>query len=270
MKLELDALSCGHTGHAVVRELSLAVDAGTVLSLLGPNGVGKTTLLKTLLGLTPLRGGRVLIGGQDVRGWGARRRAQVMAYVPQAHTPPFPFAVIDVVTMGRTAHLGTFASPSRADRALAERTLHALGIAHLGPRIYTELSGGERQMALIARALVQQPDILVLDEPTSNLDFGNQIRVLRQIRALAAGGMAVVMSSHFPDHVFLCGGTVALLRPNGAAVVGLVEEAMTPQNLQDAYGVRITIASIADGEGGTVRVCVPLLGLPNHQDKETS
>ena len=192
MKLELCGVDCGYRDRTVLRGLSFTVSSSEIVCLLGPNGVGKTTLFKTVLGFLKLQGGKILADGEDVRTWSRKKYARTIGYVPQSHTPPFPFTVFDVVAMGRTAYLDAFASPSQKDLDIAEEALEALEITHLRDRIYTEISGGERQMVLIARALAQQPRLLVMDEPTSNLDFGNQMRVLAQIKRLAEKGMAAI------------------------------------------------------------------------------
>ena len=185
MRLEIERANCGYGGKPVVEDVSLSLDSGAVLCLLGANGSGKTTLFKAILGLLRLNGGRILVDGADTAAWPQRRLARTLAYVPQAHTPPFPFAVRDVVLMARTAHLGLFGSPSRLDAAIAEDAMEKLGVSHLAHARYTEISGGERQLVLIARALAQQSEFLIMDEPTSNLDFGNQVRVLRRVKELA-------------------------------------------------------------------------------------
>lgn len=247
--LRLEKVSCGYGPREVVSEFSAAVAAGDVFCLLGPNGIGKTTLFKTILGFLPPRGGRLALNGRDLTRMSVEERARLIGYVPQAHVPPFAFSVFDVVLMGRTAHLGTFGRPGRRDRQAAADSLERLGIGFLARRVYTELSGGERQMVLIARALTQEPEFLMMDEPTSNLDFGNQARVLQNIRRLAGEGLGVVMTTHFPDHVFQCGSRVALMRPGRPHLVGQVNEVMTETHLQDAYGVPVTIVA-ADGGGG--------------------
>ena len=146
-------------------------------------------MFKSILGLQKLYGGSVLADVEDVSGWDRRKYAQYFGYVPQSHTPPFPFTAFNVVLMGRTAHLGSYSSPSGNDRRIAGETMRALEIEHLRDRIYTHINGGERQMVLIARALAQQPKLLVMDEPTSSLDYGNQVRALSHIRALARQGL---------------------------------------------------------------------------------
>ncbi|MFT9057003.1 MAG: ABC transporter ATP-binding protein [Ethanoligenens sp.] len=259
MKLELRNVSCGYGTKTIVKDLSLLAVSGEVLCLLGPNGVGKTTLFKTILGFLKLQEGKILLDGEDVSRWPRKEFAKAVGYVPQAHTPPFPFTVLDVVTMGRTAHLGPFASPTKTDVAIAEESLERLGVGFLKERIYTEISGGERQMVLIARALTQRPKVLIMDEPTSNLDFGNQIRVLEQVNRLAKEGLCVIMTSHFPDHAFLCSAKVALLQRNVQFQIGTAEEVITEQNMLSAYGVRVKIGSLQGDDGTPVAACVPLI-----------
>lgn len=259
MRLEVKHAVCGYGAREVVKDISFSVESGEILCLLGPNGVGKTTLFKTLLGFLKLKGGEITLDGENVAKWSRQRLAKTVGYVPQAHTPPFPFRVMDVVVMGRTAHMGMFGSPSRKDHDIAEETLERMSISFLKDRIYTELSGGERQMVLIARALTQQPDILIMDEPTSNLDFGNQIRVLEQVNILAKQGLGVIMTSHFPNHAFLCSSKVALLLKNHSFLVGGVDEVITEQNLHSAYGIQVKIASVNDESGRSIKTCIPLL-----------
>lgn len=246
--LELDQVSCGYGTREVVSRFSASVAPGEVFCLLGPNGIGKTTLFKTILGFLPPRGGSMTLGGRDLTLVSPEERARLIGYVPQAHVPPFAFSVFDVVLMGRTAYLGAFGRPGKKDRQAADNSLERLGIGFLRHRVYTELSGGERQMVLIARALTQEPAFLMMDEPTSNLDFGNQARVLQNIRRLAGEGLGIVMTTHFPDHVFQCGSRVALMRPGRPHLVGEVAVIMTAENLQSAYGVPVTIMEAADGD----------------------
>ncbi|MBC2582693.1 ABC transporter ATP-binding protein [Clostridium sp. DJ247] len=259
MKLEIKNAVCGYGSKIIVKDISVKVESGEILCLLGPNGVGKTTFFKTILGFLKLKGGEIILDGENVQNWSKKKLAQAIGYVPQAHTPPFPFSVLDVVTMGRTAHLGSFASPSKNDVAIAEEALETLGVSFLKNKIYTEISGGERQMVLIARALTQQPRILVMDEPTSNLDFGNQIRVLEQINKLVKNGLGVIMTTHFPDHTFLCSSKVALLQRNNKFTVGDVDEVVTEENLKSAYGIDVRITSTVNRQGEPIRACIPLL-----------
>jgi len=259
MILEINNVSCGYDSKTIVKGISVKVESGEVLCLLGPNGVGKTTLFKTILGFLKLHGGEVNLDGQNIKHWKKNELAKAIGYVPQAHIPPFPFTVLDVVIMGRTAHLGMFASPSKKDIKIAEESLDALNVSYLKDKIYTEISGGERQMVLIARALTQEPKILVMDEPTSNLDFGNQVKVLKQINKLSKKGLGIIMTSHFPDHAFLCSTKVALLQRNNIFTVGSVDEVITEENLRLAYGVEVKIISTVNDEGDLMKSCIPML-----------
>ena len=173
--------------------LDISVRAGEVVCLLGPNGSGKTTLFKTLLGLLARLAGSVSIAGRPIESWPRQQLARHMAYVPQAHSAVFPYHVLDMVLMGRTAHLGMFSAPSEADREQALAALQLLGIEHLANREYTRISGGQRQLALIARALAQDAPAIVMDEPTASLDFGNQALVLTEVKRLAQRGLGIVL-----------------------------------------------------------------------------
>ncbi|MET0189618.1 MAG: ABC transporter ATP-binding protein, partial [Pseudonocardia sediminis] len=155
--------------------------------------------------------------------------------------------------------LGVAGAPGRADRAVAEENMDRLGVGHLAARSFTEISGGERQLALIARALTQQPRLLMMDEPTSNLDLGNQARVLREVRDLAAGGLAIVMISHTPDHAFAVASTAALLRPDRTLRVGTPEQVLTEGALGEAFGRPVRVLTGVGEDGATVRACLPVL-----------
>jgi iron complex transport system ATP-binding protein len=179
--------------------------------------------------------------------------------VPQAHSGYFPFTVEDVVLMGRTAHLGPFASPGRRDREVARDALRTLGVERLAEQIYTRISGGERQLVLIARALAQEPQILIMDEPTASLDFGNQVRVLRQIGALAGGGIAIVLSTHDPDHAFMVGDRVAMLHEGRLLRLAPPELAITADTLRQVYGVEVSILDLELPDGSKRRACLPWL-----------
>ncbi len=237
--LDLQGLSTGHGRRVVSESVDLSIAAGEVLCLLGPNGCGKTTLFRTVLGLLPPLAGRVLVQGQPVQHWPRAEFARRVGYVPQAQAQAgvFAFEALDMVLMGRAARLPLLARPCGADRAMALACMERLQIAHLAARRYTELSGGERQLVLIARALAQEPALLVMDEPTASLDFGNQIRVLEQIEALSAQGMAMLLSTHQPEHGLRVAGRIALLGHGRLLGVGEPRAVATPAALAELYGV---------------------------------
>jgi iron complex transport system ATP-binding protein len=222
--------------------------------------VGKTTLFKTILGSLKLMAGEILLDGKDIAKLSLRHFARKIAYVPQAHTPPFPFRVIDVVTMGRTAHFCVFSLPSARDTRIADEALDTMNITHLREKVYTEISGGERQLVLIARALAQQAEILVMDEPTSNLDFGNQIKVLEHIREIArTKNVSVILTTHSPNHALAYATKVAILGRDGSFTVGLPEEVISEKYIRDTYRVEAELLGIRTRRGEIVTLCVPLL-----------
>lgn len=233
----------------VFRDLDLDVFPGEVLSILGPNGCGKTTLLRCLGGaLTPCAG-TVTIDGRELARMDAAERARRIGFVFQEHAASFPFPVLDVVAMGRSPHLGLFAAPSAKDIGIAVSALERLGIAHLKDRPYTEVSGGERQLVLLARTLAQEAGVILLDEPTSHLDFRNQALTLGTIASLAAQGMTLVTTSHDPNHAFLFPGRVVLMKEGRLVAVGAAPEVLTEAALSATYGIAIEV----EPERGLVR-----------------
>jgi iron complex transport system ATP-binding protein len=242
-------LTIGYSDRVVGRGLDVKLEQGEVLALLGPNGGGKTTLLKTLLGILKPRDGEVAIDGRSLGAISVRERARLIAYVPQVHMPTFAFTVESVVLMGRTAHGNLFSRPSANDRAVAARMLEQFGIAHLAPRPYTMISGGERQLVLLARALAQEPRFVVLDEPTASLDFGNQGKVMREIRALAAAGHGVLFTTHDPNHALRAADRAYLLRAGARIAEGAVGTVLTRERLAELYGAPVeTLTDTATGQ----------------------
>jgi iron complex transport system ATP-binding protein len=256
--LEVDDLAFGYPGRFVGRDVSFRLAAGEVFCLLGPNGGGKTTLFRTILRLLEPLGGSIAVEGRSTRGWSRRELARVFGYVPQAQDGGFPFTVLDIVLMGRTGHLGAFEAPGRRDRAIAEEALDILGMGPLAGRPYTQKSGGERQLALIARALAQEPRVLVMDEPTASLDFGNRVRVLSEIRALSARGIALILSTHDPDQAFLCAQRVGMLHQGQLAYLGAPREVITRESLRAVYGVEVDVIRLGP-DADAAQVCVPVL-----------
>jgi len=250
VKLEGRDLTIGYSDHTVGRGLDVALATGEVLALLGPNGGGKTTLLKTLLGLLKAKAGEVRLGDKPLAGYSIRERARVVAYVPQVHIGTFAFTVETVVLMGRTAHGSLFSAPSAHDRAVAQAVLERFGIAGLSKRPYTMISGGERQLVLLARALAQEPQFIVLDEPTASLDFGNQGKVMAEIKALAASGHGVLFTTHDPNHALRAADRAFLLREGTRIAEGPVKTVLERAQLEALYGA--PVERLVDPETGTV------------------
>ena len=194
----------------------------------------------------------------NIASWSSRMLAQKIGYVPQNHTPPFAYPVLDVVTMGRLSRISPVASPSAHDVDVAMASLERLGVAHLADKLYTQISGGERQMVLIARALAQEPEMLVMDEPTASLDYGNQVKVLRQISRLAREGMSIIMTTHFPDHAFLCASKVGLITRDWVRF-GDPDDVVTEQSLGETYGVDVRIVKEHTCDCGTLKGCIPVV-----------
>ena len=251
-------LANGYPRRTIGRGLDLTLETGEVLCVLGPNGAGKSTLFRTLLGLLPAQGGEVTVDGHVLATLARRDIARAVAYVPQAAGGYFDFSLLEVVEMGRTAHLGAFERPRAIDRRIALESLDRLGIANLASRPVSEVSGGERQLALIARALASEAKSLVMDEPTANLDFGNQSRVLSEIARLKASGIAVLLCTHDPDHAFLVADRALLLGEGRPIAMGPIAQVLTNENLSRLYGIDVRVAEV-EGPSGPRRVCVPSL-----------
>jgi iron complex transport system ATP-binding protein len=245
MTLAAAGLDYGFRDRAVGRGVAIALRAGEVACLLGPNGSGKTTLIRTLLGLLPPLAGRVELDGRALGAWSARERATRLAYVPQAPESPFEFTVAEIVEMGRAPRRGAFAGPAEADRAHARAVIARLGLEPVAFRPASRVSGGERQLALIARALATGAAHLLMDEPTANLDFGNQARVLDEIAALRAGGAAVLFSTHHPEQALRIADRAILLKEGTVRAAGPTREVVTTAALTALYGRDVVVADVA-------------------------
>ena len=239
---------------AVFENISFSMEKGDVLCVLGPNGTGKTTLIKCINGLHKVNEGEVYLNGANIQNLSFRDISRTVGYIPQGHVPSFPFTVFDVVLMGRSPYVNITSSPKEKDREIAMNALETLGIEDLKDKPYTNLSGGERQLVFLARVLAQEPDLLILDEPTNHLDFGNQIKLLEIIEQLSKLGLAVIMSSHYPDHAFLAASKVAIMKDKGFIDFGTPEDVLSEENLKKAYGIDVKLMELDDGR----KICVPL------------
>lgn len=254
--LEACALSIGYGARIVASGIDLAVTGGEVLCLLGPNGAGKTTLFKTLLGLLPAKAGQVRLAGRPIAELSRQEIARTVAYVPQAQAMEFAYTVLDLVLMGRTAHLGPFAAPRAVDRERARQALTDLGIWGLAEREANRISGGQRQLCLVARALAQDTRLLVMDEPTASLDLGNRLLVLDRVKHLQAQGYGIVFSTHDPDQAYELATRVAVIADGRLAAYGPATETLTGEMLSAVYGVAVTVERTPGGRA----VVVPASG----------
>jgi iron complex transport system ATP-binding protein len=253
MHLEASALSFAYLpGKPVLQDVSISVDSGETLYILGRNGSGKTTLLSCLAGLLQPAGGEVLLDGQNIQSLSPAERARRIGLIPQMHTPVFGYTVAEMVMMGRAPHLGWLGSPSKADRGIVEESLAQVGIFELRNRPYTEISGGEQQLVLIARGLAQQCRLLLMDEPTAHLDLSNQHRVLEIVSQLSERGITFVISSHSPNNALAYAGRVLLLTDGRVTASGAPGETLTEARLSAVYGLRAEVITHSDGRPAAV------------------
>ena len=262
MSLQVEHLSFGYDrSKPLLKDICLSVGEGESLCLLGPNGTGKTALLRCLLGINSFSKGAVQVDGRELHGIARRDLARLVAYVPQSVSTTFPFTIFDMVLMGRNPHLGNFSVPSEADGKLALAALERVGIDHLKDRPFNKISGGEQQLTLIARALAQGSRIVIMDEPTASLDYGNQIRILKIINELRAACFTVVMTTHCPDHAFLSATRVAIMKEGRIVAAGEPKKVITSGSMSALYAadIRVLSAQFSEGPGRSANVCVPVM-----------
>ncbi len=257
--LEVRDLHVGYEKTEIVHGVDFTVDDGEFVCVLGANGCGKTTTLKAILGLLKPFSGDVLMDGSSTLHMPEAERAKLFAYIPQAHTPPFPFTVADVVLLGRTPYINRLAHVSDEDVQASYAALQTMGIVDLADIPYTQLSGGQQQLVLISRALAQEPRLLIMDEPTASLDFGNQQLVLSQMRHLVHGGMGVLMVTHDPDHALYCASRVVVMEDGRIIDEGAPNDILDADCLRRIYHTEVKMVDVDLGEDDLQRVCVPVL-----------
>jgi iron complex transport system ATP-binding protein len=267
LSIVISDLSFSYGVRPVLENVNAAAREGEFLSVVGPNGVGKSTLFYCILGILNNFRGHIRINSRDNRELGIKDIAKLVAYIPQSHYPSFNYSVFDMVLMGTSHQISSFSVPGKKQIALVEAALERLGISHLRDRGYNQISGGERQLVLIARALVQQTRILILDEPTANLDFGNQILVLTQIKSLAREGYTIIQSTHNPEQAFMFSDSVLALHNGRVLASGPPANIITEELMYRLYGVDIKVQSLFQDK---VRVCVPsiVIGNNHHQSRD--
>jgi iron complex transport system ATP-binding protein len=234
-------------GRPILSGIDLTVSRGEIVALLGANGSGKSTLLKLLLGLLKPLGGGILLGKRPLSGWSQREIAQHVAYVPQSQSMPFPYRVRDLVALGRISRRGLLGRLTRQDHNAIDAALARLGITDLATQPCTELSGGQRQLCLIARALAQDAPLIVMDEPVTGLDYGNQWRLLALLGELAAEGQAFIKTTHHPEHALGVASRVILLQHGRIIGEGVPADVITPEQIQRLYDLRVTYHQLPHG-----------------------
>ncbi len=244
--ISLDKLRFGYDGdhRTVLNDLSLEIPPGAITAILGPNGAGKTTLLHVILGLLPPRAGQVLLDNQPQTSLSRREMSRLIGLVPQAEYIPFDFSVLEYVLLGRSPYLGMLEMPSEDDYRIGADVLKSLHLSNLQHRAVTEISGGERQMVMLARSLAQQPRILLLDEPTSHLDLSNKSRLLRVLQQLAGRGVTVVFTTHDPEAAIAIAQYVIMMRDGRTLASGPLAEVLTTENLIATYGTPVRLVHV--------------------------
>ncbi|HHW54726.1 MAG: ABC transporter ATP-binding protein [bacterium] len=256
--LEVKNVSFTYDGKTdIFRDVSFSVNPGQIICILGPNGAGKTTLLNCIANLVPPTTGEILLEGKDMDRMAPQEVAKKIAFVPQFIVPSFAYEVLSYVVTGCAPRIGILAKPKEEHYEIARNSLAQMKISHLAEKYYTEISGGERQLVSIARALAQRPRVIIMDEPTAHLDYGNQIKVLEIIKGLAAQGYAAVITTHNPDQALMLGGYIGAISLDGQFSFGSSEEIINDAFLSSLYGIELHLRYIPDiGR----KVCVaPLL-----------
>lgn len=257
MSIRVENLSFAYGKKGVLKNISFEAKDGEFLALIGPNGVGKTTLFRCILGIQKNRyDGTVYLNEKDIRTYKPKELAHNVAYIPQTHGHVFNYSVRDMVLMGTSHQVSSFAVPGKKEKEAAEAAMKRVGVDWLADKNYAHLSGGEQQLVLIARALAQQAKILIMDEPTSSLDYGNQAHVLEQVFALSKEGYTVIVSTHNPQHAFWYADKVLALKGGSVEAFGAPEKVLTEELVYNLYGVK---SSFIESENGYV--IIPEKGL---------
>ncbi len=262
--LEVKGVSFAYAQNSVLENITFHMGAGEVFCLIGPNGSGKTTLLDCIMGILPLKQGNIFLNGNNIIGLKAKQIAQIVSYVPQIHKKTFPYTVEEIVLMGRASHIGMFNSPNNNDILIAQEAIESVGITHLLKRPYTELSGGEGQLVMIARALAQKPKIMILDEPTTYLDFQNSLIILDIIRKLIKKkNLSVILATHYLNHAFYFENNglstlTAILNQKNFVVLGRPSEILTRQNIDKFFNIESRIIEYNSDEKKKQKYIIPI------------
>jgi iron complex transport system ATP-binding protein len=252
MRINVNNLSFAYKEQKVLDDISFTIDSGEFLCVLGQNGAGKSTLFKLLLGFLKKQSGEILIEGKKLEDYNRKELAREIAYIPQYSSNAFSYSVFDTVLMGTTCRIDSLGSPKKHEKRIAQEALKKFGIEHLSQKLTSSISGGERQLVILARAYAQGSHILILDEPTANLDYGNQFKVMKTISELKASGYSIILSTHNPEQALWFSDKVMLLNDNKILAHGETSEIMNPENLKKIYDIPI---ELIESNGRTI--CFP-------------
>lgn len=252
MILEIKNASFGYGKNVILDNISLTAEKGDLIAILGPNGAGKTTLIRCMLGFLKWTKGKSLLGNENINSISAKKLWSKVSYVPQAKNFTSGATVLETVLLGRTSSLSLFSQPKQKDIDICMQKLEKMGISHLSEKRCSEISGGELQMVLICRAIVSDPEIVVLDEPESNLDFKNQLIVLNTLSELSKSGVTCIFNTHYPEHALRLSNKALLLKKRDGYIFGETSKVVTEENIEKAFGVKAVIASV-ETEESTLR-----------------
>lgn len=255
MSLEVRNLSFSYRCFKVLEDVSFKAEQGNLICVLGKNGAGKSTLFRCILSLLNSFKGSIFVNGKDVKKLTVKELALLVAYIPQTPSVIFDYSVLDMVLMGTTAQLNRFDTPGKKEVHTAYEALSKMNISHLADRNFMHISGGEQQLVLIARVIAQKAKIIIMDEPCSNLDYGNQIMLMKEVKSLAKEGYLIIQSTHNPEHALLFADKIMVLNDGRVEGFGDPLEVVSDELLHKIYGVHVKLFDMKDG----MRVCLPKL-----------
>lgn len=255
MIIEFKDLTCGYGEKSVLSNMSFTVKTGEALCILGKNGIGKTTLIKTILRQLPIISGTILVDKKNIHDLSVHEMSQIFSYIPQSRDYSYNFDAIDVVLMGKANQLRVFSAPSESDKQHAIEIMQKLGIEEFVFKNYSMLSGGEQQMVLMARSMIQNASFILMDEPAANLDFYNQKKLVNLICSLKKSGIGIIMVSHNPDHGAICCENTLMIKGNGDYLFGETDSLITEDNLFDVFDVDMTVLLSETSTGRNLKTC---------------
>lgn len=255
--LKIENLTCGYERESILEDVNFTIKPGEIVSILGPNGSGKSTLIKSILGLLEPIKGDIYIEGENIKKWDWKERASKIGYIPQYFNSTFQYRAIDIVLMGRTSHLGLMAYPRKKDYKIAENAMEILNINHLKEKIYSKLSGGERQLVKIAQSIAQESKLIIMDEPTSNLDFNNQVMLLKHLKKLSLEGIGIILVTHCPEHALSHSHKVLLVKNRQVFEIDNPKNNLKEGDLKELYDIELEIVEFSKNNEN-IKMCIPI------------